>query len=295
MTNNVFYRWFASSDDGCYEVSGKKFFSSKEDCYNDMRDAVLKKMKWNTEFLEDFGDDDEIIGYDVKFSKGKIIHTSYSGTYTYEIDEFEKLDEKYGMTMYGETTFSGGRIWIDRNNKYYIFLYMDYLNGDYFPMNLDDALTCVWNAEGLSGKYYLCPTKIQDTLTIGTHYLINNDFDRLVWLNAHEGFDGIVYLGGDGNEISVASLQDVRNKGLDAVVSEKEKHTYRYETYDSITPISAKMKIDWGGRKWTEIENLPKSNEVWKVIENNDIALWMDNECGEIYLKKGGKFFKDNI
>lgn len=290
------YRWFASSDDGCYEISGRKFFSSKEDCYNDMRDAVLKKMKWNTEFSEDFGDEDEIIiGYDVKFSKNKIVHTSYSGTYTYEIHEFEKWDERYGLTMYGETTADGGRVWIDRNDDVYALLYMDYRKYDYVPMNLDDALTCAWNAKGLSGKYYLCPTKTQGILTIDTHYLIGNDFDRLVWLNNYEGFDGIVYLGGDETTIMVASLQDVRERGLDAVVSDKEKHTYRYETYESVAPISAKMEIEWGGRKWTEIENLPKSEYVWKVVENNDFTLWMDNNVGEIYLKKDGKFFKDNI
>ena len=289
------YRWFASSNDGCYEISGRKFFSSKEDCYNDMRDAVLKKMKWNTEFLEDFGDDDEIIGYDVKFSKNKIVHTSYSGIYTYEIHEFEKWDEKYGLTMYGETTADGGRIWIDRNDDVYTFLYMDYRNDDYFPMKLDDALTCAWNAEGLGGKYYLCPIKTQGILTIETHYLIGNDFDRLVWLNTHENFDGIVYLGGDELNVMVASLQDVRERGLDAVVSEKEKHTYRYETYTSILPISARKEIEWGGRKWVEIENLPKNKEVWKVVEDDNFAVWMDNECGEIYLKKGGIFFKDNI
>lgn len=289
------YRWFASCNDGCYEISGRKFFSSKEDCYNDMRDAVLKKMKWNTEFSVDFGDDDEIIGYDVKFSKNKIVHTSYSGTYTYEIDEFEKLDERYGLTMYGETTASGGggRIWIDRNDDVHTFLYMDYRKYDYVPMNLDDALTCAWNAEGLGGKYYLCPIKTQGILTIETHYLIGNDFNRLVWLNNHEGFDGVVYLGGDELNVMVASLQDVRERGLDAVVSEKEKHTYRYETYTSILPISA--KIEWGGRKWTEIENLPKSEYIWKVIENNDFALWMDNNLGEMYLKKDKKFFKSNI
>lgn len=290
------YRWFASSDDGCYEISGTKFFSSKKDCYNDMRDAVLKKMKWNTDFSVDFGDDDEIIGYDVKFSKNKIVHTSYSGTYTYEIDEFEKLDERYGLTMYGETTASGGRIWIDRNDDVHTFLYMDYLNGDYFPMNLDDALTCVWNAEGFgSSKYYLCPTKTQGILTIDTHYLNGYDFDRLVWLNSHEGFDGIVYLGGDKLNVMVASLQDVRERGLDAVVSEKEKHTYRYETYTSIPPISAKMEIEWGGRKWIEVESLPKSEYIWKVVENNNFALWMDNNLGEMYLKKDEKFFKSNI
>lgn len=285
------YRWFASSNDGSYEISGRKFFSSKEDCYNDMRDAVLKKMKWNTEFLEDFGDDDDIIGYDVKFSKNKIVHTSYSGTYTYEIDEFEKLDERYGLTMYGETTASGGRIWIDRNDDVHTFLYMDYLNDEYVPMNLDDALTCVWNAEGLGGKYYLCPIKIQDTLTIETHYLIGNDLDRLVWLNSHEGFDGIVYLGGDELNVMVASLQDVRERGLDAVVSDKEKRTYRYENRIDVEPID--KKLYWGERVWEKVKELPLRENTWKVIETKEFTLWMDNEYGEMYLCKADDI--DNI
>jgi hypothetical protein len=52
-----------------------------------MRNAALEKMKWNTEFDEDFDDvdDSDYIGYKVKFSKDKIIHESYSGIYTYEI------------------------------------------------------------------------------------------------------------------------------------------------------------------------------------------------------------------
>lgn len=285
------YRWFASSNDGCYEISGRKFFSSKKDCYNDMRDAVLKKMKWNTDFSVDFGDDDEIIGYDVKFSKNKIVHTSYSGTYTYEIDEFEKLDERYGLTMYGETTASGGRIWIDRNDDVHTFLYMDYLNDDYFPMNLDDALTCVWTAEGFGSKYYLCPIKIQDTLTIETHYLKGNDFNRLVWLNNHEGFDGVVYLGGDELNVMVASLQDVRERGLDVVVSEKEKHTYRYENRIDVEPID--KKLYWGERVWEKVKELPLRENTWKVIETKEFTLWMDNEYGEMYLCKADDI--DNI
>ena len=51
-----------------------------------MRNEALEKMKWNTE-LEDFSDLDEedCIGYDVKFHPNYIIHESYSGTYTYKI------------------------------------------------------------------------------------------------------------------------------------------------------------------------------------------------------------------
>ena len=57
-----------------------------------MRNAALEKMKWNTEYREDFGDleDGEYIGYKVRFSKEVIIHESYSGIYTYKIVEVTK-------------------------------------------------------------------------------------------------------------------------------------------------------------------------------------------------------------
>lgn len=81
------YKWFAESNDGAFEDESRKSFDTKQECYNDMRNAALEKMKWNTEFDEDFGDlnDGDYIGYKVKFSKDKIIHESYSGIYTYEI------------------------------------------------------------------------------------------------------------------------------------------------------------------------------------------------------------------
>ena len=58
-----------------------------------MRNAALEKMKWNTEYDADFADiiDDGYIGYEVKFSRNKIIHESYSGVYTYEIKEVQEM------------------------------------------------------------------------------------------------------------------------------------------------------------------------------------------------------------
>lgn len=84
---NIKYKWSAESNDGAFEDESRKSFDTKRECYNDMRNAALKKMKWNTEFDEDFDDmeDGDYIGYKVKFSKDKIIHESYSGIYTYEI------------------------------------------------------------------------------------------------------------------------------------------------------------------------------------------------------------------
>lgn len=83
------YKWVASSDDGCYEVDSQHLFTDKCLCYCDMRNAALAKMKWNTNYDEDFADvcDGDYIGYEVQFYQDKIIHKSYSGTYTYEIVE----------------------------------------------------------------------------------------------------------------------------------------------------------------------------------------------------------------
>ena len=73
------YRWVAESNDRSFKDESRKEFASKEECYNDMRNAVLYQMKWNT------------YGYKVHFSKNKIIHESYSGVYTYEIKEVEEM------------------------------------------------------------------------------------------------------------------------------------------------------------------------------------------------------------
>ena len=62
------YRWIASSSDGAFQDESKQLFNSKEDCYNDMRNNALEKMKWNTEFKHDYFDC-ESISYGVIFSK----------------------------------------------------------------------------------------------------------------------------------------------------------------------------------------------------------------------------------
>lgn len=87
------YKWIAESNDGSFEDESALFENEKE-CYNDMRQRAIEKMKWNTEFDEDFLDveDGECIYYEVKFFKNKIIHSSYSGVYTYEIIEIETMN-----------------------------------------------------------------------------------------------------------------------------------------------------------------------------------------------------------
>ena len=83
------FKWIAKSDDGAFEDESTKVFDSKKDCYEDMRNLALEKMKWNTEYDDDFSYllDDDYIGYEVKFKQDEIVHTSYSGVYTYKIVE----------------------------------------------------------------------------------------------------------------------------------------------------------------------------------------------------------------
>lgn len=81
------YKWIASSDDGSFNDESRQEFTSKEECYNDMRNAVLEKMKLNTEYTEAFNDC-ESIGYGVTFYQERITHASYkSSVCTYEIKE----------------------------------------------------------------------------------------------------------------------------------------------------------------------------------------------------------------
>jgi Asp-tRNA(Asn)/Glu-tRNA(Gln) amidotransferase C subunit len=83
------YKWVAESNDRSFEDESCKEFVSKEECYNDMRNAALEKMKWNTEFTD--CDENDTLGYKVHFSQNKIIHESYSGVYTHEIKEVQEM------------------------------------------------------------------------------------------------------------------------------------------------------------------------------------------------------------
>lgn len=78
-------KWVAYSNDGAYEDFSRGVFEDKKSCYNDMRNAVLNKMKWNTEFDEDFTEADDAVGYKVRFAQDMIIHASFSGIYVYKI------------------------------------------------------------------------------------------------------------------------------------------------------------------------------------------------------------------
>lgn len=96
--SNCKCKWVAYSNDGAYEDSSKGSFDNKKDCYNDMRNAALEKMKWNTEYDEDFTYGDDAVGYKVRFTQDMIIHSSYSGTYVYKIvgaDEVVKHEDVF--------------------------------------------------------------------------------------------------------------------------------------------------------------------------------------------------------
>lgn len=87
------YSWKASSDDGSFEDEGQVWFKTHKEAYEDMRVYALEKMKWNTEWsdLDDIEDEDNWIGYNVKFNPNYIVHESYSGVYTYEIVERREM------------------------------------------------------------------------------------------------------------------------------------------------------------------------------------------------------------
>ena len=77
-------KWVAYSNDNSYEDFSRGSFDNKKDCYDDMRNVALEKMKWNTNYDEDYADADSV-SYKVRFTQDMIIHTSFSGTYVYKI------------------------------------------------------------------------------------------------------------------------------------------------------------------------------------------------------------------
>ena len=85
---SVKYKWVANCSDGSFEDESR-LFNTKKECYYDMRRSALDKMTWNTEWY-DFDspiEEDNYIGYKVKFRRDCITHESYSGLYTYKIIE----------------------------------------------------------------------------------------------------------------------------------------------------------------------------------------------------------------
>lgn len=89
------YSWEAFGDGGSYKAKSPTLFRTRKEAYEDMRQAALDKMKWNTEYDEDFGgDDDQMVEYGVSFSRGKIVHNSFSGRYAWHVVKVFRDEEK---------------------------------------------------------------------------------------------------------------------------------------------------------------------------------------------------------
>lgn len=91
------FKWVAFSHDTAYEANSKTTFTEEKDCYNDMRNAVLEKMKWNTEYAEDFDTRQDAVSYKVWFEQGMIVHQSFSGTYVYLIVKEDENPDYYDV------------------------------------------------------------------------------------------------------------------------------------------------------------------------------------------------------
>ena len=98
------FKWICECSDGAYYEECNKGFATKKECYEDMRDAALKKMKWNTEYDEDL-DEECPIGYKVSFAKDEITHESYSGIYTYRIVDATLKQYRVEIPFMGTMTY----------------------------------------------------------------------------------------------------------------------------------------------------------------------------------------------
>ena len=76
------YYWTLDCDS--YSERSEKNFESKEDCYEDMRRAVNKKVLWNINYT-DFASENDTIDINITATRNQIECQSYSGTYTWEI------------------------------------------------------------------------------------------------------------------------------------------------------------------------------------------------------------------
>lgn len=93
----VKFRWTSHSDDGSWE-DHSDVFDTQEECYEDMMEHAIDKMKWNVEWDDIIGGAPEKelangivttvhpIRYHLNVNADKITHTSYSGTYTWQIE-----------------------------------------------------------------------------------------------------------------------------------------------------------------------------------------------------------------
>ena len=96
------YKWVAYCHDWAFEDKSNGTFEDENECYNDMRNAVLEKMKWNTniedgDFADCQNDYTDGITYEVHFAKKMIVHKSYSGTYVYLMLEEDESDSYFDV------------------------------------------------------------------------------------------------------------------------------------------------------------------------------------------------------
>jgi len=87
------FKWVMDCE--CNHAESKRTFATLKECYEDMRNAALEKAKWNTEFDEDF-DEGVAIDYAFTFHPLKVVHKSYSGTYTYVVKYADGTDLEEG-------------------------------------------------------------------------------------------------------------------------------------------------------------------------------------------------------
>lgn len=93
------FRWTAHSDDGVWSDHSANF-DTQEECYKDMMNHAIDKMKWNIEWEDVVSDGatkqalaggiittGQPIGYELKVNADRISHTSYSGTYSWQIEK----------------------------------------------------------------------------------------------------------------------------------------------------------------------------------------------------------------
>lgn len=144
------YTWICYCDKTEYICESEKMFDTKEECYNDMRNAALEKMKWNTQYREDVlptceNDILDYIGYSVKFNKDYISHNSYSGEYVYTIHEVDddilSLIDKENVISY-EVDYQNKKIVIRLQkaiNKVYVTLVAVY-GMEFGEWTISDAL-----------------------------------------------------------------------------------------------------------------------------------------------------------
>ena len=96
------FKWVAYCHDWAFEDKSNGTFEDENECYYDMRNAALEKMKWNTNIEDgDFeycqNDYTDGITYEVHFAKKMIVHKSYSGTYVYLMLEEDETDSYFDV------------------------------------------------------------------------------------------------------------------------------------------------------------------------------------------------------